>query len=85
MANQAEICVKATAQEQSADANVQKLVAKHTKELQDEVETLRGQNLKSKRQIKKCKEKENLLTLEVEELQQNLSKYKNNLKFKISN
>ncbi|XP_074654662.1 centrosomal protein of 290 kDa-like [Tubulanus polymorphus] len=74
MVTQAEVAVKQTAEETAAEQNVQKLVNKHTKELQDENEELRGQITRHKKELKKRKDQENLLTSEMEEIKHDLSR-----------
>lgn len=75
MVTQAQEQVKANAEEQTAELNVQKVVEKHTKQLKDQIEDLESQVSRAKKDVKKRKDKENVLNTELEETKSDLRKW----------
>ncbi|XP_066265930.1 centrosomal protein of 290 kDa-like [Branchiostoma lanceolatum] len=80
MVSTAQESVKAHAVEAEKDINVQKIVDRKTKELQDRVEELQGRLDALKKDVKKRKTRENALNQEVNEVKEDLAKKETALK-----
>ncbi|KAJ8314697.1 hypothetical protein KUTeg_006847 [Tegillarca granosa] len=74
MVQQAQEHVKYHSEESSQEANIQKIIDKHTKEMVDQIDELQTQVERQKKEIKKRKDQQNTLQTEIDDLREEMGR-----------